>query len=106
MPKYLLQVNYTAEGARGVHVDGGSKREHAARSAAESVGGHLDSFHFSFGPHDAVCVVDVPDNVAMAALSLAITASGACETVTTPLLTAAELDHAASKHTAYRKPGA
>ena len=106
MPKYLLQVNYTAEGARGLHVDGGTKRQHAAKSATESVGGRLEAFYFAFGVHDAVCIVDVPDNVTMAALSLAVTASGAVEAITTPLLTAEDLDHAVSKHTAYKKPGA
>ena len=106
MPKFLLQVNDTAEGARGLHVDGGSKRQHAARSATESLGGRLESFYFSFGVHDAVCVVDMPDVVSMAALSLAITESGAVEAVTTPLLTVEDLDHAVSKRTAYRKPGA
>ena len=41
MPKYLLQVSYTAEGARGVAKDGGSKRREAARVLVESVGGKL-----------------------------------------------------------------
>ena len=106
MPKFLLQVKYTPEGTRGLHIDGGTKRSEAAKNAAESLGGHLESFHFSFGTHDAVCVCEMPDAISMAGLSLAVTASGAAETLTTPLLTAAEMDHAVSKHTAYRKPGA
>ncbi len=105
MPKFLLQVNYTVEGARGLHLEGGVKRQQAAKNAAESLGGHLDSFYYSFGAHDVVCVCDMPDTVTMAALSLAVTSSGAAETLTTTLLTPEDMDHAVSKHSAYRKPG-
>jgi len=106
MPKFMLQVNYSPEGARGLHVDGGSKRYEVARHAAESLGGRLDAFYFSFGSQDVVCICDMPDSVSMAALSLAVTESGAAETRTTPLLTPGDMDHAVSKHTAYKKPGA
>ncbi len=106
MPKFLLQVNYTPEGARGLHIDGGTKRYQAAKHTAESLGGHLDSFYFSFGAQDVVCVCDMPDAISMAAVSLAVTASGAAETKTTTLLTIEDMDHAVSKHSAYRKPGA
>lgn len=106
MPKFLLQVNYTAEGARGLHIEGGTKRREAARHAAESLGGRLEAFYFSFGAQDVVCICDMPDAVSMAAVSLAVTESGSSETRTTPLLTVEDMDHAVSKHTAYRKPGA
>jgi len=105
MPKYLIQVNYTAEGARGLHTDGGTKRREAASNAAKSLGGQLEAFYFSFGKQDVICLCDMPDNTAMAALSLVVTESGAAETVTTPLLSPEEMDHAVSKHSAYRKPG-
>jgi uncharacterized protein with GYD domain len=99
MAKYLLQVNYTSEGARGLHKDGGTKRHDVAANAAKS-------FYFCFGEYDVVCIADMPDAVSAAALSLAVTESGAAETSTTPLLSAEEMDHAVSKHSAYRKPGA
>lgn len=105
MPKFLLQVNYTPEGARGLHIDGGTKRQQAARNAAESLGGHLEAFYFSFGSQDVVCICDMPDAVSMAALSLTVTESGAAETRTTTLLTVEDVDHAVSRHAAYRKPG-
>jgi hypothetical protein len=38
-------------------------------------------------------------------LSLAVAASGAAHCRTTPLLSAAEMDKAVSKNTAYRAPG-
>ena len=106
MPKFLLQANYTAEGARGLHKDGGTKRREAAANAAKSLGGQLEAFYFSFGQQDAVCICDMPDAMSMAALCLAISETGSVETVTTPLLTPEDMDHAVSKHSAYRKPGA
>ena len=106
MPKFLVQVNYTAEGARGLHKDGGLKRREVATNAAKSLGGHMEAFYFSFGKQDVICICDMPDAASMAALSLAVSETGAAETVTTSLLTAEEMDHAVSKHSAYRKPGA
>lgn len=106
MPKFLLQVNYTAEGARGLHLEGGTKRQLAAKNAAESLGAKLEAFYFTFGSQDVICICDAPDAITMAALSLAVTESGAAETRTTTLLTTEDMDHAVSKHSAYRKPGA
>ena len=106
MPKFLVQVNYTAEGAKGLQKEGGVKRREAASNAAKSLGGSLESLYFCFGKYDVVCIADMPDNITAAALSLAVTESGAAETTTTALLTAEDMDHAVSKHSAYRKPGA
>jgi uncharacterized protein with GYD domain len=106
MPKYLIQVNYTPDGARGLHKDGGVKRREVAENTAKSLGGHLDAFYFSFGANDVVSICDMPDDISMAAVALAVTESGAAEIVTTPLLTAEDMDSAVSKHAAYRKPGA
>ena len=106
MPKDLIQVNYTAEGARGLHKDGGTKRREVVQHAAQSLGGRLEAFYFAFGQHDVVCVIDMPDAISMAALSMAVSESGAAETVTTALLSVEDLDHACGKHSAYRKPGA
>lgn len=105
MAKFLVSVSYTDEGARGLRKDGGTKREHAARMAAESLGGKLDAFYFAFGDHDAVVIADFPDAVSAAALSVAIGATGAARCRTTPLLTPADMDKAVSKNTAYRAPG-
>jgi uncharacterized protein with GYD domain len=50
-------------------------------------------------------IADMPDNVSAAALCLAVTESGAAETVTTPLITAEDMDAAAKKSVGYRAPG-
>ena len=57
MPKYLVQVNYTAEGAKGLLREGGSKRRSAAQAGIESAGGRLESMYFAFGDADAIVYV-------------------------------------------------
>ena len=66
----------------------------------------MESFYFSFGAQDALVLVDMPDNVSAAALSLAINATGGVRVTTTPLLTPEEMDKASGKKTAYKAPGA
>src|SRR5689334_8713026 len=102
MAKFLVTVSYTESGAKGLRNDGGTQREHVVRLAIEGLGGKLDAFYFALGQDDAVVVVDVPDAVTVAALSLAVAASGAGRCRTTPLLTPAEMDKVVSKNTAYR----
>jgi len=106
MAKFLVQLSYSADGAKGLRKDGGTKRVKVVTKALESIGGTVESFYFCFGVYDVVLVVDVPDNASVAAVSLAVTASGAGHLVTTPLLTPDEIDHASGKKTAYKAPGA
>jgi uncharacterized protein with GYD domain len=105
MPKYLLQANYTAEGANAILAKGGSARVASARAAAESVGGSLEAFYFAFGGTDAYAVVDLPDNGAAAALALTVSGSGVVTVNTTVLLTPEEIDAAAQAQVQYTAPG-
>ena len=105
MAKYLIEVRYTLDGAKGVKAKGGSARRDDAAAAATSAGGTLESFHFAFGEVDAYLVVDFPDNTAAAALALAVTVAGGAAVRTIPLLTPAEMDTAAAKTVGYRPPG-
>jgi uncharacterized protein with GYD domain len=105
MPKYLIQATYTAEGVKGLLSEGGTKRRDAAAKAIKSAGGKVEAFYFAFGKHDAIVLVDLPDNVSVAAASLAINASGAITTTTTVLLTPGEVDKAVKKSVPYRAPG-
>ena len=106
MPKYLCEVDYTQNGTAGLIKDGGTKRRQAVEAAVKSVGGSIDVFYFSFGIRDAVIIADLPDNVAAAAISLAVSASGAVSVKTTPLLTCEQIDAAVGKKVGYRAPGA
>ena len=105
MPKYLIEASYTAEGAKGLLKDGGSKRRQAAEQAIKSAGGKLEAFYFAFGDRDAFLVVDAPDHATVAAASIAVNASGAVHTKTVVLLTPEEMDAASKKGVKYSPPG-
>lgn len=105
MPKYLLKVSYTAEGVKGVLKDGGTKRRQAAEAAVKSTGGSLEAMYFAFGDDDVYCIVDSPDNVSVAAASMAIGASGLVKPTTVVLLTPEEVDQAVKKNPTYTPPG-
>ncbi len=105
MAKYLITASYTAEGAKGVLKDGGTKRRQAAEAAIKSAGGKLEGFYFAFGENDAFVLIDAPDHATVASASLAINASGAVRTKTVVLLTPEEIDQAIKKSTTYKAPG-
>jgi uncharacterized protein with GYD domain len=105
MPKYLLQVSYTAEGAKGLQKDGGTKRRKVAQGLIEGLGGKLDALYFSFGDCDVVTIVDMPDAISAAAASVALAASGAATGKTIALITPEEMDKAVKKTTNYTPPG-
>jgi uncharacterized protein with GYD domain len=105
MPKYLIMASYTADGAKGLIKEGGTKRRQAAEASLKSVGGRVEAFYFAFGEHDAVLIVDAPDNMTIAAASMAINASGAVQTKTLVLLTPEEIDQATKKQPTYQPPG-
>jgi uncharacterized protein with GYD domain len=105
MPKYLIVASYTAEGAKGLLKEGGSKRREAAEQAVKSAGGTLDAFFYAFGDADVYAIIDAPDHASMTAASLAINASGAVHTKTVVLMTPEDLDQASRKTIAYRAPG-
>jgi len=105
MPKYLFKGSYTAEGAKGLKKDGGSKRYQAAEALVKQVGGTLDAFYFTFGESDFILIADVPDSAAAVAVSLAVNATGALEAQSSPLITVQEMDAAAKRQLAYRAPG-
>lgn len=106
MPKYLFIGQYTAEGAKGVMKDGGSKRRQVAEQVTQSVGGTVDSFYFGFGSDDFYLIADLPDHAAAAATSLTVGASGAVNLRTVVLLTPEEIDDAARRSVQYSPPGA
>src|SRR5262245_3765906 len=105
MPKYLYQVSYTADGAKGLLKDGGSKRRAVAESLVKAQGGKLEAFYFAYGESDAYVIVDLPDSASATAISLAVAASGAIRLKTTVLITPEEVDQAVKKTVSYRPPG-
>lgn len=106
MPKYLFRASYTPQGIKGVLKDGGSKRRAAVEELAKSIGAKVEAFYFAFGSDDVYLIVEAPDNVTVAAVSLAVNGSGAATVGTTVLLTPEEMDQACRRTVAYRPPGA
>jgi uncharacterized protein with GYD domain len=105
MPKYLFRSSYTAEGVKGLISEGGSGRVEAAAKLAEGLGGKVECYYFAFGEDDVVGIIDFPDNVSMAAVSMTVGATGLVNTKTTVLLTPEEVDEAVRKSVSYRGPG-
>ena len=105
MPKYLIEASYTAEGAKGLLKEGGSNRRSALNILMKELSGSLEAFYYAFGDSDVIAIVEAPDNVTVATVSLTIAASGAVTQKTTPLLTPEEIDQAAKKTVRYRPPG-
>jgi uncharacterized protein with GYD domain len=104
MSKYLLRGSYSGEGVQGLLKEGGTARVDAIRNTINKQGGELESFYFAFGDNDTYIVVDMPDNATMAAVSLAVSATGAAHTSTIALLTPQEIDEASKKHVSYQPP--
>ena len=106
MAKYLIVGSYTAAGTKGlVAGGGGSARRKVVQEMMQGLGGSVEAFYYAFGEADVYAIIDAPDNVTAAAVSLAVNATGAVATKTIPLLTVEELDQAAKKPVRYRAPG-
>ena len=105
MPKYLLEVNYSLEGIRGVRAQGGTARVAAATELIESLGGTIQSFNSTFGGADVYLIANFPDDVSAAAAALTVSAGGGATTRTVPLLTPTQVDEAVANNTTYRPPG-
>ena len=105
MPKYLIQGNYTTEGVKGLLKDKGSGRRAAVEAAAKSVGGTIECCYFTFGSDDVVIIAYLPDNATAASLALTVSATGAVNTRTTPLLTVEDVDRAVGIKMKYKAPG-
>ena len=104
MPKFLLQVNYTLDGVKGVLSKGGSARRAAAQAAAESLGGTLESDVLRVWKHRRFAIADLPDHAAAAALALTVSGSGAATVTTVVLLTPEESVLAAQTACSSRRP--
>ena len=90
MPKYLVQVGYTAEAWAEMSREPQTVVERV-RPSAEILGGSIESLFFCFGDYDLVGVVDFPDNHGAAAWSMAVSSGGDVRSFkTTPLLTIEE----------------
>lgn len=105
MAKYLFYGSYTPQGYKALLQEGGSRRVEAVRQAAESMGGSLETFYFSFGENDFYVIVNLPDNVQATAFTLTGNTSESFTMKTVMLLSPEELDKALRVKVDYRFPG-
>src|ERR1700674_1759080 len=89
MALYLTRFSYTPETWARLAKKPEDRRD-AARSYIESVGGKLLGFWYAFGEYDAYDLWEAPDNVAMAAVSIAISGGGALSKLETTVLLAVD----------------
>jgi len=107
MPHYLLQASYSAEAISGL-IKSPEDRSGVIRQLVEGLGGKVESFYQCFGDFDAVLILELPDSVSMAAMSMVAGASGAVSNIkTTVLIPLSEGVEAARKAAgiSYRPPG-
>src|SRR6266699_2663957 len=90
MASYLLEVSYAPKALAALMADP-QDRTKVVGAAVKKLGGKITGFWFAFGDVDIIGILEMPDNVSMAALSMAIGAGGACSSVkTTPLMSVAD----------------
>jgi len=66
----------------------------------------LETFYFALVDTNVFAVVNFPDNMSAAAVSLAANAAGAINVKATALITPEEMDQAVQKSEGLRPPGA
>lgn len=90
MATYLFQLSY-APATWAALVSNPQDRVAAVRGPIEKLGGKLEHGWLAFGDDDVIAIADMPDNVAAAALAMALNAGGAVQNLkTTPLMSVQE----------------
>lgn len=109
MAKYMVLFNYTHE-TWSKMIANPSDRLAAVRSSAQAVGGDVEAMYFMFGAKDGFVIIDAPDSASAAAVSIAVSSTGAvrdCETheLIAPAELPSVLERASTAQSSYRPPG-
>jgi uncharacterized protein with GYD domain len=97
MPQYLYQIAYTPE-SLAAQIKSPADRLEIVGSQIASTGAKIVSGGYSFGEFDVSIIVEAPDDIAIAAVALAVSAGGAVRGGrTTRLLSGAEWIDALTK---------
>lgn len=107
MAKFAVFFRFKGETIKRL-IDDPGDRPGAVRALAESVGGTMESYYLMFGQWDGFVVVEVPDSHTAAAISLAVSSSGAFAHLEThELIDPGELSAilAKAKSASYTPPG-
>lgn len=109
MAKFAVFFSYSSD-AWARLIDNPGDRGTAVEQMLGSVGGSLESMYWTFGTHDGIAIVDVPDSVSVAALNVATLSTGAITHVQSQeLLTQQQLSQvlqrARDAAQVFRRPG-
>ncbi len=109
MPHYLIQASYANDSVAAM-VKKPEDRAATVRGVIEKFGGKMHGFYYCFGDYDVAIIAEVPDNVTMAAVSMAVTSSGALKAFKTTVLMPPNdgmqaMRKASEIAAAYRPPG-
>jgi uncharacterized protein with GYD domain len=109
MAKFAVLGGYTAESWSKM-VENPGDRTAAISKTLEVLGGKLESFYWSFGDDDFLGIIEVPDDSAAAAFSVAVGSTGALRNVRTiKLISPGEgqkiLEKAKATKAVYSPPG-
>ena len=107
MAYYMHQAAYTPE-AWAAQLKNPQSPLERLRPTVERLSGSIVGCWYAFGEYDLVLIVEYPDNVSVAAASMAISAGGAAKAFkTTPLMTIDEGMQAMRKagESKYQPPG-
>ena len=85
MARYMIQASYSSISVAEL-IRNPQDRLAALQPLLDQLGGSVVSLDFAFGDYDVVAIGEFPDNVTMAALSMAITATGGFSAFKTTVL--------------------
>jgi uncharacterized protein with GYD domain len=92
MPKYALFFRLSSQTIAAA-METPTDRAQVAERLCREAGGHLESYFWMFGEYDALVVAELPDSRAAAAVSLAVSGSGAFTGIRThELIPASEIN--------------
>ena len=104
MAKFMFQADYSPEGIAGLQKEGGTGRRAMFERMFSEMGGTLESFYYAFGADDLYMIVDLPDDAAAVAASMAASAAGAISFRAIVLVTPETVDEASKRTVNYTPP--
>jgi uncharacterized protein with GYD domain len=76
MAKFVVFFTFRGETIKNM-MDRPSDRAAVVSALCQEAGGSMEAYYLMFGPHDGFVIADVPNSAAAAAISLAVSSTGA-----------------------------